>query len=300
MVYTARDLIAPIDISKQAENKKEKGVEVLDYTSGESFYSYVTTITMHGVYYARDNLKEETKLLEDALNAVYLSGVYEKVEGKEKDPEPYCYMTDEQQILFQYMVTALDTDKAIGNLKKDLQEKGLWEDTVIVLFGDHNAYYHALSNYVKDIDDYDTERKFTDLYNVPLMIHDVDLKQKLGDKHTVDKFTCTADIVPTLLDLLGIKYYTNLYYGNSTLSDKQSVLYSRAYDNFFSDGIVARSVNNVLYRHESVSDESLAAYKAEGAALVGKIRYCDYIFRQDYFAQEGKQAMFEEKMLAIN
>ena len=27
---------------------------------------------------------------------------------------------------------------------------------------------------------------------------------------TVDKFTCTADIVPTLLDLLGIKFYQNM------------------------------------------------------------------------------------------
>jgi hypothetical protein len=33
---------------------------------------------------------------------------------------------------------------------------------------------------------------------------------------------------------------------------------------------------------------------------VEKIRYCDYIFRQDYFAQDGKQAMFEEKIRAIN
>jgi hypothetical protein len=84
------------------------------------------------------------------------------------------------------------------------------------------------------------------------------------------------------------------------LSDKQSVLYSRAYDNFFTEGVVARSVNNVLYRHESVTDEQLDAYKTEGALLVEKIRYCDYIFRQDYFGQDGKQAMFEEKMLAIN
>ena len=299
MVHTARDLIAPLDISKQGTINKTSGVEFLDYNNGESFYSYVTTITMHGVYYARDNLKEETKRLEDALNEIYLSGVYEKVEGKEKEPAPYCYMSDEQQILFQYMVTALDTDKAVGNLKKDLQEKGLLDNTVIALFGDHNAYYHALSNYVKDIDDYDTDRKFTDLYNVPFMIYDADLIGKLGGKHTIDKFTCTADIVPTLLDLLGIKYYSNLYYGNSTLSDKQSVLYSRGYDNFFSDGIVARSVNNVLYKHESVTDEALATYKAEGAALVEKIRYCDYIFRQDYFAQDGKQAMFEEKMRAF-
>lgn len=300
MVYTSRDLIAPLDVAEKANAKTETGVAYLDYENGESFYSYITTITMHGVYYERDNLKEEQTILENALKEIYELGMYEEVDD---DPVPYNYLTDEQEILFQYMVTALDTDKAIGLLKEDLEKKGLLDDTVIVLFGDHNAYYHALSNYVKDIDDYDSKGKFTDLYNVPLMIYDSDLTERLnaeGKSRIVDKFTCTADIVPTVLDLLGVNYYTNLYYGNSVLSDKQSVLYSRAYDNFFSDGIVARSVNNVLYRHESVTDEQLNAYKAEGAALVEKIRYCDYIFKQDYFAQDGKLAMFEEKMLAIN
>lgn len=303
MVYTARNLIAPLDESERADAKTETGMEYLDYANGESFYSYITTITMHGVYYERDNLLDAQARLEEALNEVYASGVYEKVEGKEELPSPYCYFTDDQQILFHYMVTALDTDKAVGLLKEDLEKKGLLDDTLIVIFGDHNAYYHGLSNYVKDIDNYETERKFTDLYNVPLMIYDSDLSAKFqseGRSHIIDKFTCTADIAPTILDLLGIRYYTNLYYGNSVLSDTQSVMYSRAYDNFFSDGIVARSVNNVLYRGANVTDEQMSAYKQGGAALVKKIKYCDYIFKQDYFAQNGKQTMFEEKMRAIN
>ena len=99
-----------------------------------------------------------------------------------------------------------------------MEKKDLLDDTVIVLFGDHNAYYQGLSSYVKDIENYDTERKFTDLYNVPLMIYDTDLTAKIAenkDERMIHKFTCTADIVPTLLDLLGVRYYTNLYYGQS-------------------------------------------------------------------------------------
>ena len=64
-----------------------------------------------------------------------------------------------------------------------------------------------MSSKVKDIFDYDTDRNFTDLYNVPLMIRDADLKEKVveseGDRF-VDKFVCTADLMPTLLDLFGI------------------------------------------------------------------------------------------------
>ncbi len=302
MVYTSRDIIVPKQGSEATvDDDAQKDALYLDYTAGESFYSYITTITMHGMYYSRDNLLQEQTRLEERLNRIYTSGDYKPVKGRENLPEPYCYMTKEGEILFYYMATALDTDKALGLLKEELKAKGLLEDTIIVLFGDHNAYYHALSDYTKDIDGYETERKFTDLYNVPLMLYGAGWSDTMTDEERIiDKFTCTADIVPTLLDLLGIKYYENLYYGYSVFSNEQSVLYSRAYDNFISDGIVSRSLNKSLYRGSMVTDEAYNAFKSEGARLVEKIKHCDYIFKQDYFAQNGNLKEFQDKMKAIN
>ena len=298
MFYTSRDLIAPLDVS-QNTGEEDPGVTYLDYAKGESFYSYLTTITMHGMYIPRDNLLREQEILENRLQMIYTTGDYE-IQREDLD-EPYCYMTDEEEILFYYMLTALDTDKALGQLKSDLSKKGLLEDTVIVVFGDHNAYYHELSNYVKDIADYETDRKFTDLYNVPLMIYNKGWSDQMTDEERIiDKFTCTADIVPTLLDLLGIEYYTNLYYGNSIFSENQSVLYTRAYDNFISDGIVSRSVNKLLYRYQNVTEAQLTAYKAEATALVQKIKYCDYIFKQDYFGTQENLMQFQENMRQLN
>ena len=172
-----------------------------------------------------------------------------------------------------------------------------------LLFGDHNAYYQQLSNYVKDIEDYETEGKFTDLYNVPLMIYDTDLTaemEKKGKSRIIDKFTCTADIVPTLLDLLGIQYFGNLYYGHSVFANETSVLYSRAYGNFISDGIVSRSVNNPFYIHDSVTEKALNEYKKEGDLLVEKIKYCDYIFQENYFATKNNLAQFQDEMKKLN
>ncbi|MBQ8394029.1 MAG: LTA synthase family protein [Clostridia bacterium] len=267
MVETAKDLMFPTD---------------------KPFYSYITTITMHGVYYPRNNLQWAREKLKEALG--------ERMPTEEET---------EANVLFEYMSTALEFDKAIGGVFADLEKKGLLDDTVIVLFGDHNAYYQDLSNYVKDIQDYDDDngRKFTDLYNVPLMIYDTDLAAKIAenkDSRFIDKFTCTADIVPTLLDLLGIRYYTNLYYGHSVFDDAQSVLYSRAYDTFISDGLVGKSVNKLIYRHEGVSQAAIDAYRAEGVRLVEKIKYCDYIFRQDYFAEGENLTQYQESMRKLN
>jgi hypothetical protein len=106
--------------------------------------------------------------------------------------------------------------------------------------------------------------------------------------------------MPTLLDLLGIRYYTNLLYGTSAFAEKQSVLYSRAYDIFVSDGIVGRSVNNLLFRDESVTEEMFETYRATAIELVDKIKHCDYIFLQDYFDEKGKLELYHQKMHAIN
>ncbi len=259
------------------------------FPTDKRFYTYITTITMHGMYYKRDNLENHRNVL---LQAVADANLYP--EDSDEEDAPYCYMSKQEEILFHYMTAAMEYDRAIGCMMQDLEDKGLLDNTIIILFGDHNAYYQELSAYVKDIYDYDTDRKYTDWYKIPFMIYD----QNLGAQ-TIDKFTCTADIVPTLFDLLGINYYENLYFGNSVFSDKQSVLYSRSYDLFIREGIVSRSVNNLLYLEDGRESE-LEDFRAEGVALVEEIRICDHIFSQDYFGNEANLALYKQKMREIN
>jgi phosphoglycerol transferase MdoB-like AlkP superfamily enzyme len=191
--------------------------------------------------------------------------------------------------------------------RRDEAGKPLSDNTTIVLFADHNAYYQEMSNYVKEIKNYKTENKFTDLYNVPFMIRDKDLFAAVsGEDKVIEKFTCTADIVPTLLDLLGIRYYTNLYYGHSVFSDTESVLYSRAYDYFIGDGILRRSVKDDMYLYDGLTEtgksvaETLADFEKEGVELVQRIKYCDYIFKQDHFGTKKNYDNFQQKLKALN
>ncbi len=264
------------------------------------FYTYITSITMHGMYYDRDNLSKENnvKLAEKIT-------LLEKYKPMDETVENY----ENLQALYYYMTTGLEFDYMLGCMKEDLVAKGLWEDTVVVLFADHNTYYQGMSSFVKGIDDYETEKKFSDLYNIPLFIRDSDLLAKIeerGDSRVVDKFTCTADIVPTLLDMLGIEYFDNLYYGNSIFSASQSVLYSRAYDIFVGDGIVRRSVKSPFYLYNGNTEkgvpvkDTVAAFEEEGESLVEKIKYCDYIFRQDHFGKEEHYNRFREEMKKLN
>ncbi len=270
------------------------------FPTDKRFFTYITSITMHGMYYDRDNMQPETNTkLADKLALIEN---YKPTE--ETDPDFAV-----NSALYYYMITGLEFDYMLGAMKKDLQDKGLWENTVVAVFGDHNTYYQGLSGYVKEIDGYNTKNKYSDLYNIPFFIHDSDLTAKRkeeGKSLKVDKFTCTADIVPTLLGLLGIKYYDNMYYGNSVFAENTSVLYSRAYDVFIGDGILRRSVLNELYRFEGLTEtgvpvaDAVQSFESEGKRLVDKIEYCDYIFKKDYFGKKEHYDDFQTKMKALN
>ncbi|MBQ8405653.1 MAG: LTA synthase family protein [Clostridia bacterium] len=265
------------------------------FPTDKRFYTYITTITMHGTYYARDNLTAEREAFEALLGEERVEKIYDK-EGAD----------DLEDVLFYYMVTAKELDDAMGVMFEDLEKKNLLDNTLILMFGDHNAYYNQLSNYVKDIKGYNTEHNFTDLYKVPLMIHGSGLPHQI-----IDKFMCTSDIVPTLLDLLGIRYYSNFYYGNSLFAQEQSIMYSRAYGIFLRDGIVGTSATNVVFRYEgeedekgvvqgAITDADVEAFERDGAALVEKIKYCDYWFKTDYFAQDNNKQTYIDKMKTLN
>ncbi len=248
----------------------------LMFPTDKRFYTYITTITSHGMYYQRENLKS----YRDRILSMYT---------------PHAEDEEMEEVLINYMSAVMDLDKAIGIMMDDLENKGLLDHTTIVIFGDHNAYYQKLSGYVKDLNDTDTERYYTDLYKVPLMIYD----ENVGHQ-TVKKFTCTADIAPTVLDLLGIHTYSNLYYGNSVFRGTESVLYSRAYAFFVGEGVLARSMNNILFRDTSVSDAYFTDFEKRSSELIEKVKYCDQLFYQNYFAKKKNYQKYVEKMQEIN
>ncbi len=297
------DKIAFTNHMKRGErNLDSEMVEVCKnemFPTDKRFYTYITTITMHGIYYDRNNLDVWDQQLRAVLG------------DRMPNPDDEDMKDD---ILYHYMTAAMEFEAAMTKMMTELASRpdertadpndSLLDNTTIVVFGDHNAYYHSLSKYVKDIYDYETDKRYTDLYNVPFMVYDKKLTAEVakaenggGADMTIEKFTCTADICSTILDLLGIHYYENLYYGTSAFNAKESVLYSRAYDTFIASGIVGRSVNNLLYQHP---DADLATYKATAVELVEKIKHCDYIYKQNYFGYAKNMQLYLQKMAAIN
>ena len=254
MIETCKDLMFPTD---------------------RRFNTYITSITMHGMYYERANLKRWYDKL-DSINAL------PKSEHEEKN------------IFRNYVAAGMEFDHALGMIVDDLTKKGLMETTTIVLFGDHNTYYQGLSNYVKNIYGYDNEN-YTNLYRTPAIILDPNLEPQ-----KITKFTTIYDLVPTVLDMFGFKYYTNLYYGTSIFNQNESILYSRAYDIFLTDKIYFSSLNNIFYKSNMVDKNYINQIETKALKLLEKIDYINQIFYQDYFANTSNYNLYQSNMNLIN
>lgn len=250
--------------SEMLEKMKDKM-----FLTDKRFVTHITSLSMHGNYVYRANMKKWY----DKLNTLNIH--------------------IENEYLKNYLVYVMDFDCALGIMLDDLQEKNLLENTTIVMFSDHNTYLSELTYYVKNIDRTEySKSNYNELFRVPLMIYDSNFGHQ-----TVNKFTTTYDITPTILDLFGINYYSNLYYGNAIFSDNESVLYSRAFDIFITDRLYFSNINNILYRKKSTTDEYIHAVEGKSLNLLKKIYYINHIFSYDLFKDPS---VYTSNFLSIN
>lgn len=228
------------------------------FPTDRRFYSYIITISQHGHYLQRKNLEPYYDLLAEF-------GL------KENGNELHDYFVT-------YVASALELDKAIGVINRELEIRGLKDNTIVTLFSDHNAYYNNLSNYVKGIQSFvnTNDKNYLDLYRVPLIMYIPDKEPEVNDK-----FMVTADILPTILDVLGINFFGNIYFGNSAFSEEKSILYSRAYDFFATEDLYYMSLNRVKFSYNNaVVDEDV---ERRTVKLVEKMVYNDRVFYNDFY-----------------
>ena len=145
--------------------------------------------------------------------------------------EPYLEGTK----MGNYLKSVHYADEAIGELMQALEQKGLLDDTIIVLYGDHDAklktgefeklYYSEYidsvlidpSKKIDTIDDYNYELNRT----VPFIIWS---KDKIGTSYTgmFDKVMGMIDVSPTLENMLGT--YNPYALGHDIFSTDENVI----------------------------------------------------------------------------
>lgn len=128
-----------------------------------------------------------------------------------------------------YVQTAHYLDQAIGELMDWMNKTGLSKNTMIILYGDHygiSGNHHKASAQLLD------KKTFNDFDNVqfqrvPLMIHMPGLKG--GINHT---YGGEIDVLPTLLNLVGISNKDMIQFGNDLLAKNRPQLVAQRNGDF--------------------------------------------------------------------
>lgn len=122
----------------------------------------------------------------------------------------------DNRVVNHYFQSANYMDEALEQFFQDLKKSGLYENTVIVMYGDH---YGISENHneamAKVIGEEITPFVSAQLQRVPLFIHVPGVKGEV-----VDKYSGQVDIMPTVMHFLGVNTRDYLLVGNDILSEE--------------------------------------------------------------------------------
>ncbi|GGO01425.1 LTA synthase family protein [Saccharibacillus kuerlensis] len=142
--------------------------------------------------------------------------------------------------LGRYMNAQHYTDYALGKLIDGLKQKGLWDNTMLVVYGDHGGLSTTENDpdWVSSMLDISYEANISRL-NVPLIVR----VPGFNDGKVVELAGGQMDIVPTLMNLLGISLEKEGYlaFGRDLLNTDRNVIGIRYYlptGSFVGDGIL--------------------------------------------------------------
>lgn len=257
---------------------------VIDYMlqdTSKPLYAFYTTLSMHGPYVNPRNRNKLKSMYYEKMSKAIDKGQWE---NPLKD-------TVNAICIENYMLACMDFDVALGKMINAFKEKGIYDKTLFVLYGDHDIYYDGADNKQlsfsltnqEDITNYK-------LYDTVLLFYNKKLnefyKKDIQAKQT-KYFTTPHIVVPTILDLLGVKYNANLYMNDSVFSKNYSeyeIFYSYELSCFFNDKYLT---NNGL-EIEKVFDE-----KATTSEIFLQ-KATEYIERQSYIDRVYKSNLFKD------
>lgn len=237
-------------------------------TTEQPFYSFWTSLSTHGPY----NYGPENKALFNEL------GYFDRIDQASEDSTWVNILQDSTELnqlrIRHYQAAIMDFDAAIGRILDLLEANDILDDTIIVIYGDHNVYYHELA-----LDIFDTtaeEYYHTEMYETFMCIYNPVLTDSYKDYYEtestiVTKFTSPYVIVPTLLDLLGIPFDENMYMGDSVFLETEQVFYSHKLSAIFTNALYSNDGYEIVYDQYSSDLETIESFRSQAAKVMVRL-----------------------------
>ncbi|HDR4419578.1 TPA: LTA synthase family protein [Bacillus cereus] len=235
----------------------DQSVDILK-TVDQPFYARFLTLTNHYPF----TYDEDTKFIEPYNSG---NGVFDR-----------------------YIVTARYLDESIKKFIERLKDEGMYDDSIIVLYGDHygisEKHNRAMAQFLEK--DQITEFDTLNLQRTPLYIH----MPGQTEGQTISKPTGQIDMKPTILNLLGIDTTNDIRFGHDIFSDEYTGFVVLRDGSFITDKYAY--TNNTFY--DRITGEIVDLPKKEAQALINRaqneLRMSDKIIEGDLlrFSESNK------------
>ncbi|MBT2214455.1 LTA synthase family protein [Virgibacillus dakarensis] len=166
------------------------------------------------------------------------------LDEEDRSIEPY---DSNSNTLNNYFPTVRYMDESIEQFFNQLKDAGLYEDSIIIIMGDH---YGISANHNKAMSQYLEKEEITpydhiQLQRVPFFIH----IPGSGKGKVMSEVSGQIDIKPTILHLLGIDTENDIYFGNDLFSDDRKGYIAQRNGDFISNKYI--STEGICYNRET-------------------------------------------------
>ena len=243
--------------------------------NGTNFFSYITTVSMHGPYNGNSRFSE---YIDDIDNYLLSHSSLPNMDFSN-------FSSKDKEHIKNYVAAAMDLDKGIGILMDRLETTNLIENTTVVIFSDHWAYYQNLNFYAKGLSK--TQLYNPELYRVPFIMVDKKLQAEITDRehletdyYNLDTYMSAHDILPTVLDTLGYTYNKKIMLGKSVLLDDipYSCLVSFL-SGFYNDRLFTYNGVDYLYEANGVTEKEREDFLNYLVDFINKQSYIELIYK---------------------
>ncbi len=231
----------------------------IDYLTNlqQPFYSFIVTLSSHKPYKLPAHLQE-----------IELS--------------PH----DKDTLFGDYIQAVHYTDKEIGKFLEDLKKNGLYENSMVVLYGDHFGI-DCKSPDAKQVESFLGHKYTYDMMmNIPLIINIPGAKVH----ETIDTAGGQVDFMPTVLNLLGITSNKLIMFGRDLINVKSGFVASQTYmikGSFIDDNTVFEMARTGLYEDSKAWDKNtgeaadISQCRSGYEKAIKEIDKCTWILEND-------------------
>ncbi len=234
----------------------------------DPFYSFLITLSSHNPFY-----------LPEAL------------QGLELLPQ------DKDNIVGNYLNAVHYADRCLGEFLDTLKEKGLYQDSVIAIYGDHFGLTKSDERIAEKVTDFlGQEYDYDIMLNIPLIMHIPGYSQN----RVVSISGGQLDFMPTICYLMGIEELNTLYLGQNLLTANSGFVAGQTHmlkGSFIKDDLVFEISrdgvfdNSRAYHRVTREEVAITGLKKDYLKAKNIVELSDFYLRNDIL----KAALLEGK-----